>query len=205
VPGGSGRLVLVLIRVVPLLSLIAVVLVLTLLGVVPALIRIVLVLSLIVVVLVLSLIVVVLVLSLIVVVLVLALIGVVLVLTLLFVVLGLALTFPLIGVTTWIRGLTAVGSPSVAELALAPGGALRGCAGRRGRCDDRKLLRPLHGRGGDGHALSTIVRARSAERHQKARGNGQGDGARHGDELPRVAKCARKMRPDEIRVRGQQR
>jgi hypothetical protein len=67
------------------------------------------------------------------------------------------------------------------------------------------LLRTLHGRGRNGDRLRTIVRARSAERHQKARGNGQRDGARHGDELRRVAKRARKVRPDEIRVRGQQR
>jgi len=185
-------LVLALIVVVLVPALIGVTLVLALIVVVlvPALIGVNLVLALIGVALVLALIVVVLVPALIVVTLVLALIGVALVLT-------------LIGVTTMIPGLTAVRSASVAGLALAPGGTVRGCSRRRGQSDERMLRRALHGRRGNRDRLRTIVRARCAECHQKGRGNCHRDGARRSDELRRVAKHVRKVRSDEIRVRGQ--
>jgi hypothetical protein len=63
--------------------------------------------------------------------------------------------------------------------------------------------RALHGRRGKGDALRTFVRARCAQRQQKARGNGHRDGARRGYEFRAIAKRVRKVRTDEIRFRPQ--
>jgi hypothetical protein len=133
--------------------------------------------------------------------LVVALILVVLVVALILV----ALVVALIVVTTRILGLAVVLAPSVARLALVPGGTVRGCSRRRGHGDDRMRRCALHGRRRNGDRLRAFVRARCAQRHQKARGNGQRDGARRCDEMRRIAKRVRKVRSDQIRLRGQQR
>jgi len=66
------------------------------------------------------------------------------------------------------------------------------------------LRRALHGRRNE-DALRTFVRARCAQRQQKARGDGDRGGARRGNEFRVAAKRARKVRSDEIRFRGHQR
>jgi predicted metal-binding protein len=81
------------------------------------------------------------------------------------------------------------------------GGYLR----RAGRSNDRMLRRALQGRRRKGDALRTFVCSRCAQRHQEARGNGQRDGARRGDELRGVAKRVREVGSDEIRFTGQER
>ena len=108
-------------------------------------------------------------------------------------------------VTTMIPRPTAVRPPSVAGLALVPRGSVRGRSRRGGHSDDRMRRRVLHDRRRDADALRPFVRAGRAHSNHKARGNGHQDRARRSNEFRVVAKRVRKMRSDQIRLRGEKR